>query len=395
MKEFIDFSDNFKPEGPEGKVKVELFDDLTGRKIEEIETNNFIAKGMDYLYHLAMISAFTDDRYTGGFNAYDAFNDPFQYMILTDASHPEDPKNEWLVKGRTIGFAFTTPYSGGDIYQGSYNAVESFTNREQVHIVIDFPTHAANGTFQSIYFLSYHNVFNENDVFDKPFGEIRSIQKYNGYFYVLGYGGNYFMRYDGNFNKLDEWELKYRGSEYNRDFVIYDGNIYFANYDTYYIARGIRKVPLSKPDSEDIEPVYDDELCYGITHDGRYFYVSNYTYDTIMQFDNNFNIVEIYEPKIYNGDVISGQLHVDTDGTIILNRDIWNQTYVWDRGNNLTYTGGIDLKGFIDDDKIIGNYDQLVPKKGISSRVLLDSPVTKTSNNTMKITYDFMLPSFM
>ena len=38
VREFVDFSNKFKPEG---KVKVELFDDLTGRKVEEIETNNF------------------------------------------------------------------------------------------------------------------------------------------------------------------------------------------------------------------------------------------------------------------------------------------------------------------------------------------------------------------
>src|SRR5690606_37275248 len=145
MQEFVDFSNQLKPRG---KIKVELFDDLTGRKIEEIKTENFIAKGIDYLYHLAMISIFTDGRYTGGFNAYDSFNDPFQYMILTDASHTEDPANEWVVKGKQIGFAHTNQtYSGSDEYRGSYNAGESFTNREQVHVVIDFPTHAGNGTF--------------------------------------------------------------------------------------------------------------------------------------------------------------------------------------------------------------------------------------------------------
>lgn len=383
LRENIIFQDDFKLQG---KIKVELFDDLTGRKVEEIKTNNFIAKGMDYLYRLAMISAFTDGRYTGGFNAYDSFYDPFQYMMLTDASHPEDPANEWLVKGRQIGFAYTTgTYSGSDEYRGSYNEGESFTNREQVHIVIDFPTHAANGTFQSIYFLYNGEVFRSSRAFDEPFGSIVSVQKYDGDFYVLAGGGEIFKRYDENFNELDEWRLQNTRSDYNNDFVIRSGYIYIANWRDTYAYQGIWKVPLSEPDSADIEKIYNDR-CYGVTHDGTYFYVSTYDYE-IIQFDNNFNIVEIYEPKNYDGSTVRSRMYTDTDGTILLGN------YVWDKGNNLVYTGGISLRGFIDDDKIIGYNSQLVPKKGFSSRALLDSPVTKTSNNTMKITYDFMLPS--
>ena len=162
-------------------------------------------------------------------------------------------------------------------------------------------------------------------------------------------------------------------------------NIYIANSTSVSSYQGIWKIPLSEPNSVDIEQVYDGR-CYGITHDGTYFYVSTYDYE-IIQFDNNFNVVEIYEPKTFTGSTIRDRMYTDTDGTIILGN------YTWDKGNNLVYTGGITLKGIIDDDKIIGNYDQLVPKKAISSRALLDSPVTKTSNNTMKITYDFMLPS--
>lgn len=370
-----------------GKVKVELFDDLTGRKVEEIKTENFIARGVDYLYRLAMISIFTDGRYTGGTNLYNSFSDPFQYMMLTDASHPEGPVNEWLVKGREIGFAYTdSTYSGSDIYRGSYNASESFTNNERVHIVIDFPTHAGNGTFQSIYFLYNGTVFGTSAFFDRPFGSILSVQRYNNDFYVLSNDGRVFMRYDENFNQLGQWTLRNGSPSYNKDFVIRNGVIYIANDYGFSSARGIWKVPLSEPDSTNIEQIYDAKACYGITHDGTYFYVSTED-NEIIQFDNNFNVVEIYEPKTYRVNIIRNRMYADTDGTILIGN------YVWDKGNNLTYTGGIDLRGIIDDDKIIDSGGQLVPKKGISSRALLDSPVTKTSNNTMKITYDFMLPN--
>ena len=383
MKEFIDFPNQFKPQG---KIKVELFDDLTGRKVEEIKTENFIARGMDYIYKIQMYDSFVRNRATGGFRTYNSFNDPFEYMMLTDASHPEDPLNEWLVRGRLIGFAYTdSTYSGSDRYRGSYNAGESFTNREQVHIVIDFPTHAGNGTFQSIYFLYNGLVFSSNVFFDRPFGSIYSVQKYGGDFYVLSNDGRTLKRYDEDFNKLDEWQIR-NNSSGNVDFVIRNEYIYIANSFTTSYSRGILKVPLSEPDSVDIEQIYSDKNCFGITHDGTYFYVSTVDGE-IIQFDNNFNVVEIYEPRTYTGSTIWSGMYTDIDGTILLGN------YVWDKGNNLTYTGGIDLRGFIDDDKIIGYNSQLVPKKGFSSRALLDSPVTKTSNNTMKITYDFMLPS--
>src|SRR5690625_34845 len=248
MQEFVDLPNQFKPK-PQGKIKVELFDDLTGRKIEEIKTENFIAKGMDYIYKIQMYDSFVRGRYTGGFRTYDSFNDPFQYMMLTDANHPEDPAKEWLIKGRQIGHAYTTEtYSGSNIYQGSYNARESFTNSEQVHIVIDFPTHAANGTFQSIYFLYNGDVFSSSDLFDKPFGSILSVQKYNGDFYTQSVNGYYFMRYDENFNKLDEWVLQNRYPNYNEDFVIHNEYIYIANIRSVSSAQGIWKVPISYTD---------------------------------------------------------------------------------------------------------------------------------------------------
>lgn len=136
-----------------GKVKVELFDDLTGKKIEEIKTNNFIAKGVEYYFKILMLNQFTRDKGTGSINR--TVDNLFERMTLTDASHAEQPDKEWYMKGNEIGWALTSgTYSGGDTKRGSYNTAESFTTQEQVHIVVDFPTHAANGTFQSVLLLS-------------------------------------------------------------------------------------------------------------------------------------------------------------------------------------------------------------------------------------------------
>lgn len=59
---------------------------------------------------------------------------------------------------------------------------------------------------------------------------------------------------------------------------------------------------------------------------------------------------------------------------------------------NFRWSGtGHPIHGFVGDNYYVDNSGYLLPKVGISSRVLLDSPVTKTSNNTMKVTYDFMI----
>src|SRR5699024_5210802 len=148
---------------------------------------------------------------------------PFELMSLTTADHAEKPNEEWVRKGREIGLANTTDtYSGNDEKRGSYNASESFTNGEQVRIVVDFPTHASNGTFQSIYF-SRENFGNDKRSVPKeykwqPFvneGEgVLKAQKYNDKIWVLSssssigsVGGSSISRYDTNFNLEETFEL--------------------------------------------------------------------------------------------------------------------------------------------------------------------------------------------
>src|SRR5690606_10358843 len=97
LREDVVLSGGFKPQG---KIKVELFDDLTGRKIEEVKTNNFIAKGVEYYFKILMMNQFTRNRGTGAINH--TVNDLFERMTLTDASHPEQPEKEWYIKGNVI-----------------------------------------------------------------------------------------------------------------------------------------------------------------------------------------------------------------------------------------------------------------------------------------------------
>lgn len=206
----------------EGKVKIELFDDLTGRKVEEVKTNNFIAKGVEYYFKILMMNQFTRDKATGAINH--TVDSLFEQMTLTDASHAEQPEKEWYMKGNVIGWALTSgTYIGDDNKRGSYNTAESFTKQKQVHIVVDFPTHAANGTFQSIYFTPSGDPRNYG-IF-RPFmleglPGVLKVQKYNNEIWVLHssisysyseghYSSNSISRYDDNFNHIKTYNLPY------------------------------------------------------------------------------------------------------------------------------------------------------------------------------------------
>lgn len=89
---------------PRGEIKIELFDELTGKKVDEANTHNFISKAVgNYLYRLAIKGLFVRNKASGGRDVYGDIKDVFRTLVLTDASHTEDPDNEWLLKGKEIG----------------------------------------------------------------------------------------------------------------------------------------------------------------------------------------------------------------------------------------------------------------------------------------------------
>lgn len=143
-----------------GEATIELFDYKTGEKIYEAKTqnviNNIISKMayMDYFYY--KIKEISNSNY---------FEAPFNIIALFDDSVPEDA-NTVAIKGKLIGYADKrTPYSGSDISKGSINLEETqldVLGDGKLHFVFDFPTHAANGTFQKIAWLKNIYTFYPN-----------------------------------------------------------------------------------------------------------------------------------------------------------------------------------------------------------------------------------------
>lgn len=396
----------------EGKVKVELFDDLTGKKIEEIKTNNFIAKGVEYYFKILMMNQFTRNKGTGSIEH--TVDNLFERMTLTDASHPEQPEKEWYMKGNEIGWALTSgTYSGSDEKRGSYNTAESFTTQEQVHIVVDFPTHAANGTFQSIYFTPNGNPPNfgifRPFVLDGLTGVLK-VQKYNNEIWVLhsndtrnrnsvgNFSNRSISRYDDNFNHIETYNLPY--SKY--DFYIHNNYIYYTE-GTF--SRGLQRAPLSNPTNLTTiidEYINGDEALAGIVfdHKNNQFVIcsgtssssTGGTSSSISRYDTSFNLLSNTPYVFPNGGYFYQKMFITDDGDIFVSG--YERSYIV-QNDKAEMDAKIGLvMGAIDDYKIMRDGD-VMPQIGISSRALLDAPVTKTSNTTMKITYDFMLPSLM
>ena len=342
-------------------------------------------------------------------------NNMFERIILTNASHPEQPEKEWLFRGEVIGWASTTEtYSGSDELRGTINTGESFVDEMngQVHFVFDFPTHAANGTFQSIYFTSIDGpssfgIFRPFVLSGLP--GVLKVQKYSNEIWVLhssraesGTGtisgvqyNDTISRYDLNYNLIQTYTLPYE----KRDFYIHNNYIYYAERS---LTRGLQRAPLSDPTNlttvigDNIDGiVFDHKKNNFVTSYASASYSSGSVTSYIRRFDTNFNLLSNTEYVFPDGGYHYQKMTITNDGEIFVNG--YNRSYKLLDDQDKTYEigAGIGLvMGFIDDYKVMRN-GEVMPKTGLGSRALLDAPVTKTSSTTMKITYDFMLPSLM
>src|SRR5690606_10027106 len=112
----------------------------------------------------------------------------------------------------------------------------------------------------------------------------------------------------------------------------------------------------------------------------------------IHRYDTSFNLLSSTPSGNIWYSYDYSKMFITDDGDIFIN-DKDRSYIVQDNVAEIDAKIGL-VMGVIDNYKVMRD-GEVMPQTGISSRALLDSPVTKTSNNTMKITYDFMLPSLM
>ncbi|KOA21138.1 hypothetical protein CLHOM_02680 [Clostridium homopropionicum DSM 5847] len=138
--------------GIKGKVLLELFNAETKEKIKEAYTENLIP---DLFFKDTFLGHFVQGIMGAGNTRRCDNYSWFEYLYLTDNDKPENA-NEQRVMGNIIGFAHrNTTYSGNDTRRGTINRAESkfevTDSKIKMNFVFDFPTHAANGKIESIY----------------------------------------------------------------------------------------------------------------------------------------------------------------------------------------------------------------------------------------------------
>ncbi|MED4354791.1 hypothetical protein P9265_21160 [Schinkia azotoformans] len=418
MIETIDFLDNFSPKG---HVKVELFDDLTGRKVDGKSKHNYISNyAKKNFFKYLMYGGFTYKRAVNPQSYYDATN-PFERMLLTTANHPENP-DEFEYKGDVIGYASTkTAYSGSSPQIGTINTSESYINHGRCHFVFDFATNVAIGTFQSIYFVPEDFRLTSNSVSSLS-NSITHLEIKDNFIYTVHSSG-VFRKYDKYFNLVQEWTaakiVKTNNPEpsgfttFNSpNFTIQDEYIYYSDTSNGYRVNGnyptqILRASLSDPlTAQWVTTFYDSNYkSYPpITFDRKrnLFYRTN-GLSQLLIYDVNFNLLKTFSIGSNNGDlIVYGDLfttsrdhyniNTGTDGLPEFQK--MNLTSAFD----LVQQSYTSIVGFDDDFCYMqytssGTRIHCVPNVFVGSRCLLPEPVTKTNAQTMKITYDFILPS--
>lgn len=140
-----------------GIFKVQLFDDLTGRKVYEAESENRITAALGNVAYMEMIYNSILDNTSPGYISK-VYNNNYSYapnrvLVLSDTTMEENQYDPFIY-GEVIGYSdLWTAYSGSSSLRGTINLSESQRYDNTKHFVVDFPTHAANGTFNSIYTL--------------------------------------------------------------------------------------------------------------------------------------------------------------------------------------------------------------------------------------------------
>lgn len=414
-----------KPLGAKGKIKIELTDVDTGELVDSSETNNFIAKGMDYLYQMQMKNLFQRGKYTGKFNT-NPLADVFQRMRLTDADHDEDPENEWVMHGKIIGEARTDNNSMiAEPLGGQYNDVESFTNENMVRIVVDFPAASANGEINSVYFHGTDTLFNSEGDTKQHLKVANSNNEMKLVYYNSRYYGA-FHSYGSNGHKMDIMDEDFNViTTHNSGLVsnveVYNGRLYFAggnggsnhltiwSIDINQIDESASDIKLYDLDSRVIHaqiPTGTRDTVHasgsGITYDPekRLFYVVYYSVNAAAQqittLDADFNVLDSHDVIGATGGNIPNVLTYRYGLLYYAHNTIDPNTgtMVPLAYNNNSIVGfdkdGWPIRRAMSTSRS-GNY--IYPKIEFSSRAKLSSPVNKTASHNMKVTYDFVLPS--
>ena len=133
-----------------GSATVELKNGR-GKTIEKVEGNNFISSPVLTHALRAMQRSFFSTT-VNNTDFYESSTFFPTHMLYTNSAVAENPLTEVTVTGNTIGFSTLEGSTSTDTRRGILNGVESSHNLDRTRIVCDWPTDKGNGICRSIYF---------------------------------------------------------------------------------------------------------------------------------------------------------------------------------------------------------------------------------------------------
>lgn len=412
---------------PIGRYTVELFDE-TGRKVAQSRQDNYVHPALyeahTLLYPFSPLGL--------GVSGYGGASEPYNGLILTDASNPPNSIIDRYVEGNVIGIGIRGQTGGNIPKKGSYNAGESITNKgDYQKFVFDFATNEANGTFQSVYMADVDmgstssSTFNSYGIIpaysaksvmsatlNPPFERFSDRAKVFGE-YLYYWTGSSLTRmelFESAGNKFGAMKFSdMKNTSYVLPFNITSMTV---KGDTIYFLEGNNKVhtaPVSNPVNTSLKHTFTStNLGYGVASvlgiaykwDSDTFIIGSNVGLAELR-TNDFSVLRHYtsDPNHFSVRGWSGmEISKFNPDNIILEKRVFSLTrglVIWETSQNFRtgiteysplysiYTGGN------------GGYDSwLIPSPQFFSKAVLDSPVTKTSQQTMKITYELTIPKF-
>lgn len=421
---------------PKGRASIELFDlggDLVQKEVQDNYVNQAVLQDISDLMTLNSLGVTLQSAPLLQLNSG---------LILTDFDGEVTPQNRHSIKGNEIGFAFVYGvYSTEKV--GGYNATESVISGNYVKLVFDFPTSSANGTFNSVYTGPYIYSFSNNArlvpsrfaysgdhpttyVVRRMFRSGGKLMYLNGTSFqvfeslpLTGKINSIATSGEGTLNQLFENAPK-TSHTLSTSYTQVAFNVASQKY--YFTKRSsdlnIYSSPVSDPTNIRVEKDMTAQLrtvssnvgiqAMAVDNLGKYLYVQLdsfgvYKIDiatwTLLEqafkpaagsFNQSMSF-DITDPDIvYIGGGLSEYAY-DLGGKKFLytSRVSWSAI---DNVGTVKLSSQMTLGGFVPNPSSTNNEISVAPR--MFSRALLEQPVTKTSQNTMKITYEFMLPEY-
>lgn len=378
-----------------GHVSVDVMED--GRIVDHTEHDNYVSP---FVY--GALRKYVNSQFMmlhDGTNLYRAGSDFPQYalnsaFILTDYAGPVNTRDR-VIHGTPLSYGYHQ-YVSNDANECSFNQDESYRKANSLRFVFDFSTSQGNGTFQSVYS-----------------GPSTSNPNYRaGYRLLTDYNVHWLVTYcDGKIYTpdtdwlvaftVDDWITRLNGDTWNSQAVQVPNaglnnstSLTAYNHSIYWINRqSVCSAPVSDLTNVTTHNIGDYclSISYSAIRDSFFILFQN----EVREYSTSFQL-----KKTFTGNYGYKISAMPEENSVLINNRVYD---IDDNANALKpcarweADSPFDCMTFISGFALAygGDYTNTGLYLGTQyfSRARLDKPVTKNSRQTMKITYDFNLPS--